>query len=64
MEPGLTNKEIRQITHFNRHQVTRMLLELRSENGEISATGHGAGARYYWEEKLNDNMNFLRVHQQ
>jgi hypothetical protein len=46
--------EIRQITHFNRHQVTRMLLELRSENGEISATGHGAGARYYWREKPND----------
>lgn len=50
-EPGLTNKEIRQITRFNRHQVTRMLLEMRNENQEIHATGHGAGARYEWKQQ-------------
>ncbi len=54
-EPGLTNKEIRHITHFNRQQVTRMLLELRSENKEIRATGHGAGARYHWRGNPNEN---------
>ncbi|RJR29736.1 MAG: AAA family ATPase [Desulfobacteraceae bacterium] len=47
-EPGLTNKEIRQITRFNRHQVTRMLIEMRSENKGLQAIGHGAGARYEW----------------
>jgi len=50
-EPGLSNKEIRQITRFNRHQVTRMLLELRAENLELQTTGHGAGARYEWKRK-------------
>lgn len=50
-EPGLSNKEIRQITRFNRHQVTRILLELRAENQELQATGHGAGARYEWTQK-------------
>ncbi|PKN28383.1 MAG: AAA family ATPase [Deltaproteobacteria bacterium HGW-Deltaproteobacteria-21] len=47
-EPGLTNKEIRQITRFNRHQVTRMLIEMRHENKGLRAIGHGAGARYEW----------------
>jgi ATP-dependent DNA helicase RecG len=50
-ELGLTNKEIRQITRFNRHQVTRMLRELRAENQELQTSGHGAGARYEWRQR-------------
>ncbi len=47
-EEGLSNKEIRQLTHFNRNQVTRMLHELGKEVPQVHASGHGAGARYYW----------------
>jgi ATP-dependent DNA helicase RecG len=50
-EKGFTNKEIRQINHFNRHQVTRMLLEMRAENQDLQTVGHGAGARYEWKQK-------------
>jgi ATP-dependent DNA helicase RecG len=46
-EDGLSNKDIRQITRFDRHQVKRMLRELRGETS-IFVTGRGAGARYYW----------------
>lgn len=48
---GLSNKEIRQLTHFNRNQVTRMLRELGKEVPQVHAAGHGAGARYYWREE-------------
>lgn len=49
-EAGLSNKEIRAITRFDRNQVTRILRELRSEYPQITTDGHGAGARYMWKE--------------
>jgi ATP-dependent DNA helicase RecG len=48
-EPGLSNKEIRQITRFDRHQVKRLLRELRGETA-VFASGHGASAKYYWRK--------------
>ena len=47
-EPGLTNAEVRQITHLNRNQVFRLLKELRRENPQIQAPGRGRCARYQW----------------
>ena len=49
-EAGLSNKEIRAITRFDRNQVTRILRELRIEYPQITTDGHGAGARYMWKE--------------
>jgi len=48
-EPALSNAEIRQITHFNRAQVKRLMAEL---NRERSATvlGRGRGARWQYNE--------------
>ena len=48
-EPGLSNAEIRQITHFNRAQVKRLMAEL---NREMSATilGRARGARWQYNE--------------
>jgi len=45
-EEGISNKELRRITHYNRMQVTRLMKELRSEHPAIVCEGHGAGARY------------------
>lgn len=45
-EPGLSNQEIRQITHLNRNQAFRLMRELRSENTDISEPGRGRYARY------------------
>lgn len=45
-EPGLTNAEIRQISGYDRSQVTRLMAELRAE-GVVVLEGHGRGARYY-----------------
>jgi len=47
-EAGLQNAEIRAVTHFDRNQVFRLMRELRSENPQLSVTGHGAGARHVW----------------
>jgi ATP-dependent DNA helicase RecG len=47
-EGGITNKEIRAITHYDRHQVVRLMRELRAENPEIISKGHGKGAQYVW----------------
>jgi len=47
-EPGLSNAEIRQITHMNRNQVVRLMRELRRENPEIRSPGRGRWARYEW----------------
>jgi len=47
---GLSNKDIRSITHYTRLQVTRMMTELREEISQIASHGHGAGARYVWRE--------------
>ncbi len=49
-EPGLSNREARQLTRFDRNQVTRMLGELRTEMPQVYVEGHGAGARYYWRQ--------------
>lgn len=46
MEPGLTNKEIRQITHLDRFQVIRMMKELMAENSGIGKPGKGRKACY------------------
>jgi ATP-dependent DNA helicase RecG len=50
-ENGITNKEIRQITHYNRQQVTRLINQLRKEHTQIQIEGHGAGAHYVWQSK-------------
>ena len=49
-ETGLSNKEIRQITLFNRNQVSRMMLELRQEHKSVLSIGYGAGAKYIWQK--------------
>ncbi len=54
-EAGLSNKEIRQITHYDRNQVFRLMKELRKENPEISAPGKGKLAHY--DFKINDDNN-------
>ena len=48
-EPGLQNKELRAITALDRHQVGRLMRELREENRQLVSQGHGAGARYVWK---------------
>jgi len=45
-EEGLSNREIRQITHLDRHQVWRLMKELREENPQIKPPGRGAAARH------------------
>lgn len=50
-EPGLNNQDIRQITHFDRNQVFRLMKELRSENPKILDPGKGKHARYSYENK-------------
>lgn len=43
-EAGLTNAEVRAMTHYNRLQVNRLVHELEAEGVRLS--GHGRGARY------------------
>ena len=50
-EPGLSNAEIRQITHLDRNQVVRLMRELRRENPQISEPGRGRWARYEWRKQ-------------
>jgi ATP-dependent DNA helicase RecG len=45
-EPGLSNEEIRQITHFDRNQCRRLMLDLMKENTAIRQVGHRRWARY------------------
>jgi len=45
-EPGLSNAEIRQITHFDRKQVIRLMKELMKETPSIQPPGRGKYARY------------------
>lgn len=47
-ENRLSNKEIRQIAHFDRNQVTRLMAELRHDHPQVKSIGHGAGAGYAW----------------
>lgn len=49
-EPGLSNKEIRQITHFSRNQTYRLMVDLRWENPQINPPGKGRFARYEYCE--------------
>jgi len=48
-EAGLSNAEIRQITHFDRAQVKRLMAELSREEAVI-VSGRGRGARWQYEE--------------
>ena len=44
-QPGLTNAEVRGITHFDRFQVNRLIHELQNE-GSVRVEGYGRGAKY------------------
>lgn len=48
-EPGLSNRDIRQITRFDRNQVHRLMTELRQENPRLQAPGKGKYARHELE---------------
>jgi len=48
-EPGLSNAEIRQITHFDRAQVKRLMAELNREKA-ATVLGRGRGARWQYKE--------------
>jgi len=48
-EPGLSNAEIRQITHFDRAQVKRLMAELNREKA-ATVSGRGRGARWQYKE--------------
>jgi len=47
---GLSNKEIRQITHYDRFQVIRLMKELIRENHLIRPPGRGKQAVYQYKE--------------
>ena len=50
-EPGLTNKEIRQITHFDRNQIYSLMKQLRRKNDTIPSPGRGKYACYRFRLK-------------
>jgi ATP-dependent DNA helicase RecG len=45
-EPGLSNKDIRQITRFDRNQARRLMQELMQENASLQKVGERRWARY------------------
>jgi len=45
-ETGLSNQEIRKITHFDRFQAIRLMKELMGENSKIKNPGRGKYAKY------------------
>ena len=45
-ESGLSNAEIRQITHYDRNQARRLMVELIGENPSIEQQGERRWARY------------------
>jgi len=45
-EPGLSNEEIRGITHLDRNQARRLMQELMKENPQINKTGERRWTRY------------------
>lgn len=51
-EPGLRNAEVRQIAHFDRQQVNRLIHELEAE-GHVRIEGHGRGAKYCYVSSNN-----------
>lgn len=44
-EPGLTNQEMRKVTHFDRYQVRRLMYQLKNE-GLVKIIGAGRTARW------------------
>jgi len=48
-EAGLSNEEIRRITHYDRNQVFRLMRQLRQENKRVLSPGKGKYARYQYE---------------
>ena len=48
-EEGLSNREIRQITHLDRNQVWRLMKELREEEPRIQPPGLGSAARHVYK---------------
>ena len=49
-EPGLRNAEIRQITHFSRHQVFRLMQELIREQSGVVLKGERKSVSYAFEQ--------------
>jgi len=47
-EMGLSNAEVRQITHLDRYQVVRLMQQLQGEEPQISLEGKGRGSRYVY----------------
>jgi ATP-dependent DNA helicase RecG len=45
-EPGLSNEEIRKITHFDRNQARSLMAELMRENQGLERQGERRWARY------------------
>ena len=45
-EPGLSNQEIRHITHLDRNQARRLMQELMKERSQIKKTGERRWTRY------------------
>ena len=46
----LKNAEIRQITHLNRHQVTRLMNELMQENPSLKKDGKNRASQYFFSD--------------
>jgi ATP-dependent DNA helicase RecG len=49
-EPGLTNAEVRAITHLDRRQVKRLMDELRNE-GQVTVIGQGRPAAWFYTKQ-------------
>jgi ATP-dependent DNA helicase RecG len=45
-EPGISNAEIRQITHYDRNQARRLMQDLIRENPQVKQSGEKRWARY------------------
>jgi ATP-dependent DNA helicase RecG len=45
-QPGLSNEEIRQVTHYDRNQSRRLIMELMKENELVKQKGERRWARY------------------
>lgn len=50
-ERGLSNGEIRKITHYDRHQVYHLMKELKAEEPRIIGPGKGHTALYEYNEE-------------
>ncbi len=55
-ERGLTNTEVRAITHLDRKQATRLLEELR-QDGQVRSSGRGRGALWSYTERLTPDTD-------